>query len=85
MGVLQLPLVAAVFVVAAILGDFLNFWIGSKVCAILDEPSKLQGDYLGVPSSRDYLGVPSSGDYLGVPSSRDYLGVPSSRDYLGVP
>ena len=31
MGVLQLPMVAAVFVVAAILGDFLNFWVGSKV------------------------------------------------------
>ena len=33
MGVLQLPVVAAVFVVAAILGDFLNFWVGSKVKA----------------------------------------------------
>lgn len=31
MGVLQLHIVAAVFIVAAILGDFLNFWIGSKV------------------------------------------------------
>ncbi len=31
MGVLQLPLVAGVFIVAAILGDFVNFWIGSKV------------------------------------------------------
>jgi hypothetical protein len=31
MGVLQLPVVAMVFIVAAILGDFVNFWIGSKV------------------------------------------------------
>jgi membrane protein DedA with SNARE-associated domain len=31
MGVLQLPVVAIVFIVAAILGDFVNFWIGSKV------------------------------------------------------
>jgi membrane protein DedA with SNARE-associated domain len=31
MGVLELPVVAAVFITAAILGDFVNFWIGSKV------------------------------------------------------
>ena len=48
MGVLKLPVVATVFITAAILGDFVNFWIGSKVgTAGKRRDAGVAGDVLG--------------------------------------